>query len=103
MVYIVDEGFMTKFQTGVISSVFWLTYAIMQIVGGVVVDKWKPEHFITIGMIGSGVANLLIYFFYENYIATLIIWSLNAVIQFGVWPAVFKIMSTMLIANSMRL
>lgn len=96
MVYIVDEGFMTKFQTGVITSVFWLAYAITQLFGGAIVDKHKPEHFITLGMIGSGIANLLIYFFYDNYTATLIIWVCNAIIQFGVWPAAFKIISTML-------
>ena len=97
MVYIVDEGFMTAFQTGAITSAYWLAYAVTQIIGGVVSDKWHPEHLITVGILGSGIANLLVFFFYENYTATLIIWIFNAIVQFGVWPAAFKMISTMLV------
>ena len=96
MVFIVDEGYMTKIQTGAISAVFYAVYALLQIVGGVVTDKWKPEIFITVGLFGAGIANLLIYFFNTNYVAVLVIWALNAVVQFGVWPATFKLISTML-------
>lgn len=96
MVFIVDEGYMTKFQTGVISGCFYIVYAIMQIFGGVVVDKWHPERFITIGMLGAALANIGVYFFYTNYALTLIIWALNAIVQFAIWPATFKLISTFL-------
>ena len=96
MVFIVDEGHMTKLETGTISAVFYAVYAILQICGGVVTDKWRPEIFITIGLFGAGIANTLVYFFNTNYVAVLIIWALNAAVQFGVWPATFKLVSTML-------
>ncbi len=96
MVFIVDEGYMTKFETGAISAVFYTVYAALQIVGGMVTDKWHPERFIVIGLFGAGIANLLIYFFYKSYAAVLVIWALNAVVQFGVWPATFKLITTFL-------
>lgn len=96
MVYIVDEGYMTKFQTGTIVSAFWVVYALMQIVGGVFSDRFEPKTLITVGLIGAGAANLGVYFLYNNYALTIIIWSLNAALQFAVWPATFKIISTML-------
>lgn len=96
MVFIVDEGYMTKFETGAISAVFYLVYAALQIVGGVVTDRWHPEKLIVIGLFGAGIANLLIYFFYKYYVAVLIIWALNAAVQFGVWPATFKLITTFL-------
>lgn len=96
MVFIVDEGYMTKLETGVISGCFYIVYAIMQIFGGVVVDRWHPEKFITIGMLGAALANIGVYFCYENYVLTLVIWALNAIVQFGVWPATFKMISTFL-------
>ena len=43
MVFIVDEGYMTKFQTGTIVSAFWVVYALMQITGGVLSDRFKPK------------------------------------------------------------
>ena len=95
MVFIVSEGTMTKFETGNIVSMFYVTYAILQVVGGFVVDKYPPERFITIGMVGAAVCNLLVYF-NRNYVFVMIVWALNGIVQFGVYPAVFKILTTML-------
>ena len=69
MVYIVDEGYMTKFQTGVIVSAFWASYAITQVFGGFAADRWNPKGLITIGLVGSALANLAVYFCYDNYVA----------------------------------
>ena len=90
MVFIVDEGLLTKFQTGVISALFYVAYSIMQIFGGVITDKFSPERFITVGLLGAALSNTVIYF-NQNYIVMLIAWSFNAAMQFGVCPAVFKI------------
>ena len=96
MVFIVDQGLLTKLQTSVITAVFYVVYAILQIVGGVITDKLNPERFITIGLIGAAVSNIVI-FFNQHYVVMLLMWSFNAAMQFGVWPAVFKIVSTMLV------
>ncbi len=96
MVFIVNEGYMTKLETGIISGCFYIVYAIMQIFGGVAVDRWHPERFITFGMLGAALANIGVYFCYENYALTLAIWVLNALAQFCVWPATFKLISTFL-------
>lgn len=96
MVFIVSEGILTKFQTGVISAAFYTVYAILQIVGGVITDKWHPERFITVGLIGASLSNLVI-FFNQNYTVMLVSWIFNAMIQFAVWPATFKLVSTMLV------
>ena len=96
MAPIVDEGIMTKSETGLIAAVFYLIYAPFQIVGGLAADRYSPYKLLLWGTLGAGICNLLVYFFSENYIAMLIIWSLNAVIQFGIWPAVFKIITSQL-------
>ncbi len=98
MVFIVDEGLLTKFETGVITAVFYVAYALMQVVGGVIIDKINPERFITVGLLGAALSNAVIYF-NQNYIVMLLAWSFNAVMQFGVWPAVFKITSSTLVED----
>ena len=95
MVFIVDEGYMTKFETGSIAAAFWAVYAVTQLFGGFFADRFKPENLITLALVGSGAINLAIYFCYENYILTMVLWSLNAALQIGGWPASFKIISTM--------
>ena len=95
MVFIVEEGTMTKSQTGSIVAVFYLVYAFAQLVGGVITDKCSPEHLITLGYVGAGICNLAVYF-NQNFTFVMVIWVLNALVQFAVWPAVFKVSSAML-------
>ena len=98
MVFIVDEKLLTKFETGVITALFYVAYGLMQVVGGVIIDKINPERFITVGLLGAAISNVVIYF-NQNYIVMLLAWTFNAVMQFGVWPAVFKITSSTLVED----
>ena len=90
---IVNEGILTKSQTGSITAAFYIVYAPLQIVGGMAADRFSPHLLIKIGLIGGAVANSVI-FFNQNYYVMLITWVLNAVVQFAVWPSVFKIMTS---------
>lgn len=93
MATIVEEGFMTKSQTGLINAVFWLVYALFQVVGGFAADKYSPHKLITIGLVGAIIANIVIYF-NQSYPVMMAAWAFNAAMQFGLWPGVFKIVST---------
>ena len=95
MASILSEGILTKSQTGLINAVFYGVYAPLQILGGICSDKYNPEKMIKIGLIGAGISNLII-FLNQNYYVMLIAWTFNAVIQFALWPAVFKIVSSQL-------
>lgn len=95
MVFIVDEGVLTKSQTGTITGSFYIAYAVLQLVGGALADRWHPERLLTIGFLGAGLTNLVIYF-NQSYAVMLVAWTFNAIIQFAVWPSIFRIISTML-------
>jgi len=101
MAGIVEAGILTKSQTGLITSVFYLLYAPMQIVGGKAADKYSPEKLIKVGLIGAALANLVIYL-NQNYYIMMGAWAFNAVIQFGVWPSVFKIISSQLVRSDRK-
>ena len=93
MAAIVDEGILTKSQTGFITSVFYIIYAPLQLVGGKMADKYSPEKLIRIGVLGGAVANVVI-FINQSYPVMLIAWGMNAAVQFGLWPAVLKIITS---------
>lgn len=95
MASIVNEGVLTKSQTGLISAVFYGVYAPLQILGGVFADKYNPERMIKIGLVGSAIANAVI-FLNQSYYVMLVTWTFNAIIQFALWPSVFKIISSQL-------
>lgn len=94
MVFITAEGRLDNLQTGIINAAFYVLYAVFQVPGGFLIDKLKPEHFITIGLLGAAGCNLVI-FYNQSYPVMLSMWALNGVLQFGVWPAIFKLASTM--------
>ena len=58
MVLLVNEGILTKTQTGSISAAFYLFYAPFQIIGGMAADKYSPFNLIFIGLFGSTLCNL---------------------------------------------
>lgn len=88
---IVAEGLFKKSQAGTISASFYIIYAIGQFLGGRVADRVSPYLLILLGIVGGAICNLLILFFH-SFFAVLIIWSANALIQFGVWPSVSRIL-----------
>lgn len=93
MAGIVENGIMTKSETGLIAACFYLSYAPFQVVGGKLADKYPPEVLLIIGLAGAALSNLLIYL-NQNYIFMIIVWTFNGAIQFGIWPGVFKIVSS---------
>ncbi len=92
---IVEEGAMTKSETGLINAVFWLAYGVFQFVGGFAADRYSPYKLIMIGIVGSVISNTVIYF-NQSYSVIMIAWIFNAIAQFGLWPGLFKIVSTQL-------
>ncbi|MBR5543185.1 MAG: MFS transporter [Oscillospiraceae bacterium] len=95
MASIVSEGIMTKTQTGLIAACFYLSYAPFQVVGGKLADKYPPEMLLLIGLLGAAICNLIVYL-NQNYYLMIVVWTFNGAIQFGIWPAIFKIISSQL-------
>lgn len=89
------EGIFTASEAGLITAVFYLVYTPLQIVGGFVADKYSPELMVKIGLIGGAVANAII-FLNQNYYVMLVVWTLNAVVQFALWPSTYKIITSQL-------
>ncbi len=97
-VALIDEAILTKTQAGIISGVFWFIYAAGQLVGGVLANKMSPYTMLNITIIGSALSNLLMAGM-NGFVSMLVIWSFGSVAQFGMWPAVLKLVSTEIIAK----
>jgi len=93
---LIDEAVVTKTQAGIISGCFWMLYAIGQFVGGFIASRMSAYVMINITICGSVITNLLMAFS-GGFIYMLVVWSIAGVIQFGMWPAVLKIVSTEII------
>ncbi len=95
---IVAEGSLTLTETSIISAAFYVAYTPLQILGGIFADKYSPEKLIAVGLLGSAVSNVVI-FFNQSFWVMLAAWVFSAIIQFALWPAVYKIMSSQLVRS----
>lgn len=89
---LVSEKILTKTEAGIIGGGFWLLYAIGQLVGAFLVNKMSAYTMINISIVGATISNFLIPYVRE-FVPILLLWGLNGVLQFGLWPAVLKLVS----------
>lgn len=90
---IVQEGLFSKSDAGVINAGFYLVYSIAQLFGGILVEKIPPFKMLLIGLVGSLAANIVMAMS-SSYIVMLIAWTINGLLQFGVWPVILKLTTT---------
>ncbi len=98
---IVSEGLFSKANAGLINASFYLFYGVTQFLGGYLADRISPFKIILIGLLGGILTNGLMAVS-NSFFAMLIIWSINGIFQFGVWPAVVKVVSSVLLYEHRR-
>ena len=90
---IVQEGLFPKSNAGIINASFYLFYGCTQFLGGFLCDRFSPFKILVIGLAGSVFCNTGMALS-QSFIPMLIFWSLSGLMQFGIWPAVVKIIAS---------
>ena len=102
MASMIAEGIITKTQSGTITAAFYIIYGPLQIVGGLMADRYNPYRMIKWSLLGGAFANVLI-FLHPNYSVMLTAWCFNAIAQFALWPSAFKIISSQLVRSDRKI
>ncbi len=89
---IISDGIFSKTAAGTISSSFYITYSLSQIIGSFYVDKISPFKVIAFGLIGTIIANVFMAQF-PTFTVIIIARSLTGIVQFGIWPALLKVLT----------
>lgn len=79
-----DLGF-TKTDLGILGSVLYITYGLSKFVSGVMSDRSNPRYFMSIGLILTGVLNIL-FGFSSSILFFALFWGLNGWFQGWGWP-----------------
>lgn len=86
-----DLGF-TKAQLGIIGSTLYITYGISKFVSGIISDQSNPRYFMAIGLIITGISNIL--FGLSSSIAMFVLfWGLNGWFQGWGWPPCARLLT----------
>ncbi|WP_227107484.1 MFS transporter family glucose-6-phosphate receptor UhpC [Chromobacterium rhizoryzae] len=77
---------------GAILSMFYIVYGVSRFVSGMMSDFANPRYFMGLGLIATGVINIL-FGFSSSLLAFTALWTLNAFFQGWGWPPCAKLMT----------
>ncbi|MGR5146392.1 MFS transporter [Photobacterium alginatilyticum] len=89
---IADLG-IDKADIGMIGTLFYITYGCSKFLSGIISDRSNPRYFMGIGLIATGVINIL-FGFTSSLLVMTSLWVLNAWFQGWGWPPCSKLMTT---------
>ncbi len=95
---IIKDNVFTKLDAGNITSAFYITYTLSQIIGSYFTDKISPFTIISIGAIITILANFIMSV-YSTFAVIFIARAITGIAQFGVWPALLKIITQYIGSN----
>lgn len=75
---------------GLVSTLYFWTYASGQLLGGWLSVKWDPKRVVALGLAASGMCNLAIGFC-SSYWALAALWTLNGLALALFWPPILQI------------
>lgn len=87
-----DLGF-TKADLGILASVLSLSYGLSKFISGVLADKSNPRYFMAIGLILTGLFNIL-FGFSSSIVLFILFWGLNGWFQGFGWPPCARLLIT---------
>ena len=93
-----SEGILSKPDAGSINFGFYLVYGIAQVFGGVLADRISPFKLLFAGIIGALISNAIMATS-GSYPVMFIAWTFNGLTQFGVFPAIIKILASHLVTE----
>ncbi|MBR5219147.1 MAG: MFS transporter [Clostridia bacterium] len=89
---IINEGYFSKADAGIIATSFNITYCISQIIGSYYVDKVSPFKIILLGTIVTIFANIVMSL-NPTYWVIFISRGICGIAQFGIWPSLLRVVS----------
>ncbi|AXH60810.1 MFS transporter family glucose-6-phosphate receptor UhpC [Providencia huaxiensis] len=83
----------TKADIGMVGTAFYLTYGASKFLSGIIGDRSNPRYFMGIGLIATGVVNIL-FGLTSSISMFIVLWMVNAFFQGWGWPPCAKILNT---------
>ena len=80
---------LTMPQLGLLGTLLYITYGISKFVGGVISDQANPRYLMSLGLLATGVINII--FGFSSSLGTFcLLWALNGIFQGCGWPPCTK-------------
>lgn len=81
-----------KTQIGILASILSIAYGISKFTSGILCDQSNPRYFMAIGLILTGILNIL-FGFSSSFVVFALVWGLNGWFQGWGWPPCAKLLT----------
>lgn len=82
----------TKAELGLLSTLFYIIYGMSKFFSGMLSDRSNPRYFMAIGLLMTGVINIL-FGFASSLLVLAILWGINAYFQGWGWPPCARLLT----------
>lgn len=83
---------LSKVEVGLFGTIFYISYGLSKFLSGVISDRSNPRYFMSIGLIVTGVLNI-IFGFSSWMVLFSLIWFLNGMFQGWGWPPCARLLT----------
>ena len=75
---VIESFEVSRGRAGLVSTALFITYGAFQIINGLLCKRYNSRYVITIGLIGSGICNLLVGYT-QNFDVVIAVWCVNGI------------------------
>ena len=83
---------LTKVDVGIFGTIIYISYGLSKFLSGIMSDRSNPRYFMSIGLIITGLLNI-VFGFSSSMIAFSLIWFLNGMFQGWGWPPCARLLT----------
>jgi MFS transporter, OPA family, sugar phosphate sensor protein UhpC len=88
----IEDLHLDKAQLGLLGSIFYITYGVSKFASGIISDRSNPRYFMAIGLMLTGVCNLL-FGLSSSLLVFALFWGMNGWFQGFGWPPCARLLT----------
>lgn len=93
IVHLTGEGLITTSMAGLVSTCYFISYGSGHLINGILADRVSPVPMLSIGIVGTAVANLLMPMVIPSVPAMIVIWTANGFFESMLWAPIVVLFS----------
>lgn len=101
IVHLTGEGLVTTSMAGLVSTCYFVSYGSGHLINGILADRVSPVPMLSIGIIGTAVANLLMPVVIPSVPLMILVWTANGFLESMLWAPIVVLLSGV-IAEKLR-
>lgn len=93
IVHLTGEGLVTTSMAGLVSTCYFISYGSGHLINGILADRVSPVPMLSIGIIGTAAANLLMPVVIPSVPAMIAVWTANGFFESMLWAPIVVLFS----------